>query len=81
MYFDLKVISPEKLLFEGEVSMVVVPGILGDLAILPKHTALMTPLRSGVITIHQDDKILESIEVKDNAMLQIDGDDKVLILT
>jgi F-type H+-transporting ATPase subunit epsilon len=49
--FHFELVSPAKLLFEGPVESVVVPGIEGDMTIMAKHAALMTSLRPGVVTI------------------------------
>ena len=43
----LKIISPEKIIFEGEVDEVLVPGKDGELGILPKHISLLAALKAG----------------------------------
>lgn len=37
--------------FDGEVNFVTVPGIAGEMTILANHEALISPLKSGKITI------------------------------
>jgi F-type H+-transporting ATPase subunit epsilon len=49
--FHFELVSPAKLLFEGAVKSVVVPGLEGDMTIMANHAALMTSLRPGVVTI------------------------------
>ena len=49
--FHFELVSPEKLLFSGEVEEVVVPGVEGELTVLKDHAPLMTTLRPGVVTI------------------------------
>ena len=44
-------VSPERVLFSGEVDQVDLPGIEGDMGILAEHAPLVTPLRPGIITI------------------------------
>lgn len=46
----LKVISPEKVVFTGEVESVTVPGTLGAFEILVGHAPLISSLESGVVT-------------------------------
>ena len=46
----LKVISPEKVVFTGEVESVTVPGTLGAFEILVDHAPLISSLESGVVT-------------------------------
>lgn len=45
-------ISPERVLFSGQVDQVDLPGEEGDLGILPNHAPLMTVLRTGVLTTY-----------------------------
>ncbi len=47
----VSVISPEKVLFEGQASGVVAPGHDGELGILPGHAPLMTVLGRGVLRL------------------------------
>lgn len=46
----LKVISPEKVIFTGEVESVIVPGTLGEFEILVGHAPLVSSLEKGVVT-------------------------------
>ncbi len=47
-------VSPESVLFSGEVDQVDLPGIEGDMGILPGHAPLVTTLRPGVVTIFRE---------------------------
>src|SRR3954464_13475370 len=49
-HFDL--VSPEKLLFSGEVDQVDVPGAEGDFGVLAGHAPLIALIRPGILTIH-----------------------------
>jgi F-type H+-transporting ATPase subunit epsilon len=44
-------VSPERVLFSGDVDQVDLPGAEGDMGILAEHAPLVTPLRPGIITI------------------------------
>jgi F-type H+-transporting ATPase subunit epsilon len=44
-------VSPERVLFSGEVDQVDLPGVEGDMGILAGHAPLVTPLRPGILTI------------------------------
>lgn len=46
----LKVISPEKIIFTGQVDSVIVPGTLGEFEILVGHAPLISSLEKGVVT-------------------------------
>jgi F-type H+-transporting ATPase subunit epsilon len=47
----LDFVSPESVLFSGEVDQVDLPGAEGDMGILADHAPLVTTLRPGIITI------------------------------
>lgn len=49
-HFDL--VSPEKLLFSGEVSQVDVPGSEGEFGVLAGHAPLVATLRPGILVIY-----------------------------
>lgn len=44
-------VSPEGVLFSGDVDQVDLPGSEGDMGILPGHAPLVTTLRPGIVTI------------------------------
>jgi F-type H+-transporting ATPase subunit epsilon len=50
--FDL--VSPEKLLFAGDVGQVDLPGSEGDLGVLAGHAPLVTALRPGIIVVFRE---------------------------
>src|SRR5205085_5182497 len=58
-HFDL--VSPEKLLFSGEVEQVDVPGSEGDFGVLAGHAPLMTTLRPGILVLHREGGALKVI--------------------
>jgi F-type H+-transporting ATPase subunit epsilon len=49
-HFDL--VSPEKLLFSGEVDQVDVPGAEGDFGVLAEHAPFVSVIRPGILTIY-----------------------------
>ena len=51
MPFQLRVVSLERSLFEGEADFLVVRGVEGELGVLPRHAALMTALDPGPLRI------------------------------
>ena len=48
---NLKIISPEKVLFDGEIDELIAPTVNGEIAILPNHADLLTQLDSGEMTV------------------------------
>jgi F-type H+-transporting ATPase subunit epsilon len=49
--FHFELVSPEKLLFSGDVEQVDVPGAEGDFGVLADHAPLVTTLRPGILTV------------------------------
>src|SRR6202050_1462577 len=47
----LEFVSPERVLFSGDVDQVDLPGTEGDMGILAGHAPLVTTLRPGIVTI------------------------------
>jgi F-type H+-transporting ATPase subunit epsilon len=50
LHFEL--VSPEKLVFSGEVEQVDLPGVEGDFGVLAGHAPFVTTLRPGILTVH-----------------------------
>ena len=50
--FHFELVSPEKLVFSGEVEQVDVPGIEGDFGVLAEHAPMVTTLRPGILTVY-----------------------------
>lgn len=50
----VSVISPERVLFEGEVEQVVVPAFDGEIGVLTSHAPLMTLLGKGTLKLGAD---------------------------
>ena len=60
--FDL--VSPENLIFNDEVGMIIVPGKDGDLGVLPGHSKIMSSLRPGRVMVYgEDNNLLKSFFV------------------
>jgi F-type H+-transporting ATPase subunit epsilon len=51
--FHFELVSPEKLLFSGEVDAVVAPGAEGLFTVLENHAPVMTVLKPGVVEIDE----------------------------
>jgi F-type H+-transporting ATPase subunit epsilon len=54
MTLRLEVVSPDGRVFTDDVDSVVVPGIEGELGILPHHTPLVTALGTGELRIRRE---------------------------
>ena len=52
--FNLNIIKPDKIIYEGKVISLVVPAALGYLGVLANHAPLIANLISGKIIIREE---------------------------
>ncbi|HET7850101.1 MAG TPA: F0F1 ATP synthase subunit epsilon [Pseudolabrys sp.] len=69
--FDL--VSPEKLVFAGDVEQVDVPGMEGDFGVLPGHAPAVATLRPGILTVHGSDGEREIVVLGGFAEVSAEG--------
>jgi F-type H+-transporting ATPase subunit epsilon len=55
MTIRCEIASQDRLVYEGEADIVVLPGAEGEMGILPNHAPLLTILSMGVIKVRQGD--------------------------
>ncbi len=58
----LEIISPERIIYSGEVSSVAVPGVQGEFEMLNNHAAIVSSLKKGHIKIYGNIKLDEAIK-------------------
>jgi F-type H+-transporting ATPase subunit epsilon len=51
--FHFELVSPEKLLYSGDVEAVVVPGTEGQFTVMKDHAPVMTVLKAGIVEIEE----------------------------
>lgn len=74
---NARLISQERVLFEGDAESVVAPAVNGLLGILPRHAPLMAALGKGVLKIRSGSKRTYYavfggfIQVKDNRLIML----------
>jgi F-type H+-transporting ATPase subunit epsilon len=59
----LKIVSPERIEFEGEVTSVLVPGTLGQFEILVNHAPIISTLEKGKVVYVLDGGEKKSIDI------------------
>ena len=69
---QLEVVTPERRVLSEAVDMTTIPGLNGELGILPGHTPLISQLKTGVLSYTKDGKVFQLhvsggfIEVRDD---------------
>lgn len=74
-----EVVTPEQVLYSGEVRMVVAPGESGELGILPLHTPLITTLKAGELRLKYSEKGEQDYIAIDGGFLEV-SEDSVIVL-
>lgn len=70
----LRIIAPDRLVYEGEVESVTLPGTLGSFTVLNNHAPIISSLDMGKITYNDADGATDIAvksgfaEVKDNIL-------------
>jgi len=49
-----EIVSQDRMVFEGDADIVVLPGTDGEMGILPNHSPLLTTLKFGVVKVRLD---------------------------
>jgi F-type H+-transporting ATPase subunit epsilon len=53
MTFNLRILAPDKSVFDGTADEVILPGTTGQLGILTGHVSMLTALESGVLRVRE----------------------------
>ena len=56
MTIRCEIVSQDRTVFQGDVDIVVLPGVSGEMGILPHHAPVLTILKYGVIKVRKDGK-------------------------
>lgn len=51
MTIRCEIVSQDRIVYAGDVDIVVIPGADGEMGILPNHSAVLTTLKYGIITV------------------------------
>lgn len=73
-----EIVTPEKVVYEGDVDMVIAPGSDGELGILPLHTPLITTLKVGELRLKYDVDKWDYVAV-DGGYMEV-NEDRVTVL-
>jgi F-type H+-transporting ATPase subunit epsilon len=49
-----EIVSQDRMVYQGEVDIVVLPGAAGEMGILPHHAPLLTTLKYGFVRVRRD---------------------------
>ena len=46
-----EIVSQDRMVFEGDADIIIAPGVLGEMGILPNHAPLLTALQYGILRV------------------------------
>jgi F-type H+-transporting ATPase subunit epsilon len=65
------VVSAEEQIFTGEAEFVILPGIMGELGVYPRHTPLLTAIKPGALRIKLPDNDREELVFIQGGFLEV----------
>jgi len=65
------VVSAEEQIFSGEAEFVVLPGVMGELGIYPRHTPLFTEIRPGAVRMKLPNQEREELVFVQGGYLEV----------
>jgi F-type H+-transporting ATPase subunit epsilon len=74
----LEIVTPDAVAYSGDVEMVTLPGVDGQLGVLPQHVTLMTQIVPGEVVARKDGR--DHLLAVGEGLVEIRGD-RVAILT
>ncbi len=67
----VEVVSAEEQIFAGEAEFVVLPGIMGELGIYPRHTPLLTQIKPGAVRLKLPNQDQEELVFVQGGFLEV----------
>jgi len=77
--FKFEIISPEKIVFSDNVTMITLPSYEGDMSILKNHISIITFLRPGIIKVQKKKGDFDDFFVQDGTVEYFN--DNLVVLT
>lgn len=69
---QLKILSPDKIIFDQNIDMVVIPGSEGEFAVLVNHEHMVAEVKFGIVNIYKEDLIIDTFIISDG-IAQVTG--------
>ena len=66
--FKFEIISPERIIFSDNITMVTLPSYEGDMSVLKHHISIITFLRPGIIKLQKNNENFENFFVQDGTV-------------
>ena len=70
----IDVVSAEEAIYSGDAEFVVLPGVMGELGIYPRHAPLITQIKAGTVRIKVPGKDEEEMVYVQGGILEVQPD-------
>ena len=70
---QFELVTPDRIMAQKAVQMVVAPGVEGLFGVLPRHAPLLAGLGRGVVEVHEDGNITGRIMI-DGGLADVSGE-------
>ena len=70
----IDVVSAEESIYSGEAEFVILPGVMGELGIYPRHTPLFTQIKPGSVRIKPANSATEELVFVQGGFLEVQPD-------
>src|SRR5512145_1133357 len=67
----VEVVSAEQAIFSGDAEFVVLPGVMGELGIYPRHTPLLTQIKPGAVRMKLPGQAQEELVFVQGGYLEV----------
>jgi F-type H+-transporting ATPase subunit epsilon len=75
----LEIITPELMLFAGEIKIVKLPGTVGSFEIMENHASIISTLQQGEIRVKEPNGIVSNFEIAGGLVEASNNKIKVLV--
>ena len=74
----IEIITPDKQVFSGEISLIQVPGSKGSFEVLHNHAPIISTLEEGKIKIYTQDKKTKYFEIE-SGLIEVKNNNIILL--
>ncbi len=75
---QLELVTPNRIMVQKAVHMVVVPGVEGLFGVLPRHAPLLAGLERGIVVVHEDGKVTDRVMI-DGGVADVSGESVIVM--